>query len=154
MTRPYNERRNKQVMVLVERRGLRRSQVMNWIKKGKTVKWVASHLHLTIWAVYKILNRPDVKERAHFRSAKSYSVSNPIPVALRWAIWERDNFTCKKCGKRQFLSVDHIRPASRGGLLDESNLQTLCSRCNSVKGNRSSFQIIPRNSIDSNTKVA
>lgn len=59
-----------------------------------------------------------------------------IPAHIRWKIWEKDNFTCKRCGKRQYLEVDHIHPESKGGTLDEENLQTLCKKCNSSKGNR------------------
>lgn len=59
-----------------------------------------------------------------------------IPYALRWQVWERDNFTCKHCGTRRDLSVDHIIPESCGGTLDLDNLQTLCRPCNSRKGNR------------------
>ncbi len=59
-----------------------------------------------------------------------------IPSALRWAIWERDNFTCQMCGSRTNLSIDHIIPESKGGTLEADNLQTLCCRCNSSKGNR------------------
>ena len=59
-----------------------------------------------------------------------------IPSKIRWAVWERDNFTCQHCGKRQGLSIDHIRPESKGGTLELSNLQTLCKRCNSRKGAR------------------
>jgi 5-methylcytosine-specific restriction endonuclease McrA len=58
----------------------------------------------------------------------------PIPKELRWLVWERDNFTCRHCGARQFLSVDHIIPESKGGTLDIGNLQTLCCACNSRKG--------------------
>ncbi len=58
----------------------------------------------------------------------------PIPVSLRWFIWERDNFTCRECGSRQKLTVDHIIPESKGGTLDPDNLQTLCHRCNCRKG--------------------
>jgi DNA-binding transcriptional ArsR family regulator len=59
-----------------------------------------------------------------------------IPSELRWQVWERDNFTCKHCGKRQFLSVDHIHPESAGGQATLDNLQTLCRSCNSRKGAR------------------
>ena len=58
----------------------------------------------------------------------------PIPVALRWQVFERDNFTCQKCGSRQFLSADHIIPESKGGPTILENLQTLCRSCNSRKG--------------------
>lgn len=57
-----------------------------------------------------------------------------IPTELRWAVWERDNFTCRHCGSRRSLAVDHIYPESRGGATTLDNLQTLCKRCNSRKG--------------------
>lgn len=60
----------------------------------------------------------------------------PIPPDIRWVVWERDNFTCKRCGIRKHLSVDHIIPESKGGTLDMGNLQTLCRGCNSSKGAR------------------
>lgn len=62
------------------------------------------------------------------------SKKEKIPNDIRWIVWERDNFTCKKCGGRKNLSVDHIYPESKGGSMDLDNLQTLCRRCNSKKG--------------------
>jgi hypothetical protein len=60
----------------------------------------------------------------------------PIPSDLRWAVWERDDFTCRECGTRRDLSVDHIVPESKGGAMTPENLQTLCRPCNSRKGAR------------------
>jgi 5-methylcytosine-specific restriction endonuclease McrA len=57
-----------------------------------------------------------------------------IPTDFRWAIFERDNFTCRHCGSRRNLSVDHIIPESKGGELTMENCQTLCKKCNSKKG--------------------
>ena len=59
-----------------------------------------------------------------------------IPLSLRWEVWERDNFTCQICGSRQYLTIDHIVPESKGGKTEKDNLQTLCKACNSRKGNR------------------
>lgn len=59
-----------------------------------------------------------------------------IPVDLRWEIFERDEFTCKKCGTRRRLTIDHIIAESKGGLTTIENLQTLCHSCNSRKGAR------------------
>ena len=59
---------------------------------------------------------------------------------LRAQIKERDNYICKYCGvsvaaePHLLLEVDHIVPVSKGGLTTESNLQTLCWRCNRSKG--------------------
>jgi Zn finger protein HypA/HybF involved in hydrogenase expression len=59
-----------------------------------------------------------------------------IPDSIKWAVWERDNFTCQHCGSRKNLSVDHIIPESKGGKLTMENTQTLCCKCNSRKGAR------------------
>ena len=59
-----------------------------------------------------------------------------IPDDIRWKVWERDNFTCQKCGGRRNLTIDHIHPESKGGKATLENCQTLCNSCNSRKGAR------------------
>ena len=59
-----------------------------------------------------------------------------IPETLRWEVWERDNFTCTRCGSRRFLSIDHVTPESFGGTTTIDNLQTLCLTCNHRKGRK------------------
>lgn len=70
------------------------------------------------------------------RIPKSAYSKLPIPDSLRWQIWERDNFTCKRCGSRRFLTIDHIHPEKLGGDQNPANLQTLCKPCNSAKRDR------------------
>ena len=60
----------------------------------------------------------------------------PITHKLKWSIWKRDNFSCKVCGKKENLTIDHINPESSGGEITEDNLQTLCKSCNSQKGQK------------------
>jgi len=61
---------------------------------------------------------------------------------LRSFIIERDDYTCRECGNSMWnepnllLEVDHIVPISKGGLTTESNLQTLCWKCNRHKGSK------------------
>jgi len=64
---------------------------------------------------------------------ESYYKKKSIPATLRWQVWERDNFICKKCGSRRNLTIDHIIPESKGGETKLNNLQTLCKNCNSRK---------------------
>lgn len=71
----------------------------------------------------------------HYEPVSKYS-KEPIPDSIRWAVWERDNFTCQHCGSRKNLTVDHIHPETKGGELTLENTQTLCKRCNSKKGAR------------------
>lgn len=75
---------------------------------------------------------PDLRPAASDTPRKK----QPIPAELRWAVWERDDFTCQDCGTRRRLSIDHVHPESLGGTLDPDNLQTLCVPCNSRKGTR------------------
>ena len=58
-------------------------------------------------------------------------------------LFARDDYTCQYCGRpkselrgRQFLTRDHIRPLSRGGLNSWDNVGTSCSTCNNRKGGR------------------
>lgn len=51
-------------------------------------------------------------------------------------IYERDGWKCKCCGTEKDLTLDHIIPKFRGGHNGESNLQTLCKRCNNIKGHK------------------
>lgn len=43
---------------------------------------------------------------------------------------------CLKCGSTKKLHVDHVIPQRYGGTDDESNLQTLCHKCNIGKGKK------------------
>lgn len=61
--------------------------------------------------------------------------------STRLAIYLRDGLCCAYCGNSvedgASLTLDHLRPYSRGGSNDPSNLVTCCARCNSSRGNRS-----------------
>jgi len=57
---------------------------------------------------------------------------------LRWKVLSKDNFRCVACGidsQSEILHVDHIIPLSLGGETIESNLRTLCCKCNMGRGN-------------------
>lgn len=61
---------------------------------------------------------------------------------LRQQIKERDDYTCRNCGNSThkepnlLLEIDHIVPVAKGGTTVESNLQTLCWKCNRSKGDK------------------
>lgn len=63
---------------------------------------------------------------------------NGTALAKRFAILNRDNFTCQYCGRnvkthKIVLHVDHIIPKKRGGGDELSNLITSCEDCNLSK---------------------
>lgn len=70
------------------------------------------------------------------RSPARGKVKKPIPNAIRWEVFERDGFRCKKCGVQKQLTIDHVHPEAKGGTLELDNLQTLCKTCNCSKGAR------------------
>jgi 5-methylcytosine-specific restriction endonuclease McrA len=55
---------------------------------------------------------------------------------MRQYVMRRDGAACRRCGTTEALSIDHIVPWSFGGPTTPSNLQVLCTPCNSSKGNR------------------
>jgi 5-methylcytosine-specific restriction endonuclease McrA len=60
----------------------------------------------------------------------------PIPEAVRKAVWLRDSGKCRLCGSAFDIQYDHIIPFSRGGAATMENLQILCGNCNRRKANR------------------
>ena len=72
---------------------------------------------------------------------KIKKTSRGINLRLRWKVLQRDNFSCKKCGRSPakdpsiILHVDHIIPWSKNGETVIENLETLCEKCNLGKSN-------------------
>lgn len=56
-----------------------------------------------------------------------------VPEIFRERVRRRDGGRCGRCGTDEELTVDHVRPFSRGGLTVPRNLQLLCKPCNSSK---------------------
>lgn len=51
---------------------------------------------------------------------------------IRKVIYERDNYTCQKCGKMcegKEIQCHHIMPVRNGGSNELNNLITLCNKC-------------------------
>lgn len=89
------------------------------------------------WRVLGLLGRFEVRPIPYRRLHVPHRRPKArIPEALRWQVWERDDFTCRGCGARQFLRIDHVVPEVDDGETTPGNLQTLCRQCNSVKGKR------------------
>ena len=55
-------------------------------------------------------------------------------VKARWKdILNNYNHKCLSCGTTEYITVDHIKPLSMGGLNTADNVQPLCHTCNSLK---------------------
>lgn len=88
---------------------------------------------------YSLSYKPIVDDR---EKKTGQNERNKLTPSLRFTILERDEFTCRACGRSPLrgdaakLHVDHIVPIASGGKTRESNLQTLCQDCNLGKGAR------------------
>src|SRR5271165_1111688 len=63
-----------------------------------------------------------------------------VPDSMRATVLVRDGGRCRRCRRAIKLEMDHIVPVSKGGKTEESNLQTLCRRCNRAKPRK----LVPR----------
>jgi 5-methylcytosine-specific restriction endonuclease McrA len=66
---------------------------------------------------------------------------NWIRQEKRFALYMRDDFACAYCGDAAAddgvkLTLDHLKPRSKGGSNAAENLVTCCLSCNSARGNR------------------
>lgn len=72
------------------------------------------------------------------RSRKKCPIHNEqTPTKLRFQVLQRDNFTCRYCGRSApsvVLHVDHVVARKIGGVNEYDNLVTSCVECNIGKG--------------------
>jgi len=87
-------------------------------------------------------NGKDISTINNESAEKSQKKTSRDPsLRLRFKVLKRDNFSCVQCGAspakniETILHVDHIKPWSKGGETEISNLQTLCQNCNLGKSN-------------------
>jgi 5-methylcytosine-specific restriction endonuclease McrA len=55
----------------------------------------------------------------------------------RFNIYRRDEYKCVYCPSEKNLTIDHVKPKSKGGKNSWENLATCCGTCNLEKGNMS-----------------
>lgn len=80
------------------------------------------------------LSRQDLLHAGRGENAPPHRI--PLSHKTRYEILKRDHFCCTCCGASPAkdptveLEIDHIKPLSRGGGNEKSNLRTLCRSCN------------------------
>ena len=71
------------------------------------------------------------------RQTKLTKASRNIPEHIKRAVNARDRFTCQSCGVHtEFIHYDHKFPFDLGGPTTVENIQSLCPKCNTSKGNK------------------
>lgn len=78
-----------------------------------------------------LVQQPDgsVKKAIYRKSERQ------IDQNVTWAVFRRDGYACRYCGKNDVpLTVDHLVLHHEGGPSVEANLLTACRKCNKVRG--------------------
>ncbi|TKK64871.1 HNH endonuclease [Ilyomonas limi] len=97
------------------------------------------------------LDEPTKKDNSHqeINLLKLAEAKIKVMPALRWQVFQRDNWRCVSCGRTTdngiVLHVDHIIPRSKGGQDHLDNYQTLCDICNIGKSNKDQTNLRERN---------
>lgn len=62
-----------------------------------------------------------------------------ISGSVQQLVWVRDGLHCMYCGAKMgqsLMTIDHFMPLELGGINDETNYLTACSKCNKRKGDQ------------------
>ena len=150
MGRPKNQITSKRVSLTGFVSPVLYGNVLRWLESLPSGKRFVATMNILSVVVDMMNNNPgkDVDEIIEFITNKeNVDVQkfkrSAINVKVRFNVFKRDGYRCVICGRKAengvTLEVDHIKPFSKGGSSDMSNLQTLCMDCNRGKSNRSLF---------------
>ena len=73
-------------------------------------------------------------QRANNSRARRAGVDGSHTLEDRRRIFAEQDYRCRACGEKHRLTIDHMKPISRGGSNHPDNLQGLCRQCNASKG--------------------
>jgi 5-methylcytosine-specific restriction endonuclease McrA len=118
---------------LKENKGLMQTLRRNWHLAHKEEENAKSRERVREW---EIANRERCRTRLRLRRAKERG-SEGSHTEEQWLqlVALLDN-RCACCRKKKKLSLDHIKPVTWGGSHYLANVQPLCRKCNSTKGDR------------------
>jgi len=100
-------------------------------------------LNLTLEDWKAVLRQTDLLETEVLTSDKHGLIKatlrksgRQIDQRISWAVYRRDNYTCRYCGRNDVpLTVDHLILWEVGGPSIEENLVSSCKSCNKARGN-------------------
>lgn len=99
----------------------------------------------------------DLYDDPNFTAIGKNLSSSSFYTSLEWGLMRKKVFSrlgkkCLKCGSKEKLHIDHIKPRSKYPELelDIDNLQVLCRSCNISKSNRdqTDYRVRSNNNID------
>lgn len=118
-----------------ERSRLKKWRIENISKVKECIK---NYVEGTRKANNKWRSKNPDKVREWRRNYRALKKGNGGKVTAKEEKWVKEfyNYTCLKCGRKEpeiKITIDHVIPLKKGGLHIISNLQTLCTSCNSSK---------------------
>jgi HNH endonuclease len=99
-------------------------------------------MDLNDWQIF--LKQTDTLETEILAKAKDKTITKAIVrkaerqinTNVQWAVFRRDGYKCRYCGKDDMpLTVDHLVLWEEGGPSIETNLVAACKKCNRTRGN-------------------
>lgn len=107
-------------------------------------------VHANGWALpgWDEYQKPDATAAERMRKHRAGDSAQKAGVGL--SLGFVGGGQCNYCGATEDLTLDHIRPASKGGKNEPSNYQILCRTCNSSKRGRddTGVEVGPNSSTD------
>jgi 5-methylcytosine-specific restriction endonuclease McrA len=118
-----------------------------WKDEDGTYKWEGAPTKVQRRYLSKYEKLRAVRIERVLKREKRLAIQNRVyesrafPPTVAALIWERDDYTCKICGREleelirigRWLTADHVKEWEDGGLTTMGNGQTLCNICNSAK---------------------
>jgi 5-methylcytosine-specific restriction endonuclease McrA len=88
---------------------------------------------LVATGVFLMLRRYTRNVRRRTRAdARRSQMLNDIPSELRFRVYERDNYTCQRCGTKSDIQLDFIDAPPDSEPARMQNLTTRCARCAAI----------------------
>lgn len=110
-------------------------KLLQTVEKRKEENENRQNTHYLLTDIYKYKG-----SRAYYGSEFNRQQRSLMTKKMRYEVLKRDHFRCTICGASAAngveLEVDHIKPVSKGGKTEPSNLRTLCKSCNRGKRDR------------------
>ncbi len=106
------------------------------LNAGRVISCGCARLDSKVYMLADVRNR--LRAHCHTRRARQLKVGGSFTAAQITAMYAAQGGFCKCCRKELNgeFHRDHIKPLSRGGSNDISNIQLLCAQCNYVKNDR------------------
>ena len=115
-----------------------KSKIASWEERFQP-QLFAKHKHFTKKVFHRLMKKSSTLKSSLKKRSKEYEVLCNISLdEIRGLFLEVYGHKCRYCDNIldiNNLVCDHIFPLSMGGASDISNLQIICARCNTRKGN-------------------